>query len=172
MRILYYLVTLAFIFSCLFINGVKAELLGNYIGAKNCAKCHEEIAESWAETPHARAFEHLKKEGKDTTPGCVKCHSVAYEQDGGFIDMELTPELAGVQCESCHGPGMKHRDTEDPAHIIRNTKKQGCRTCHTPGQDANFDFATNVKKIHPVVEKPHKQNKDKQNQIIKKSIGK
>jgi hypothetical protein len=147
--------TLVLAFSCLiliFTGDVKAELLGDYIGAKNCAKCHEEIAASWEKTRHAGAFWHLKKEGKDTTPGCVKCHSVAYEQDGGFIDMELTPELAGVQCESCHGPGIKHRDTEDPGDIVRNIKKEGCRTCHTPGQDANFDFAEKIKKIHPVKE--------------------
>ncbi len=56
MRILYYLVALAFIVSCLQINGVKAELLGDYIGAKNCAKCHEEIAASWGKTSHARAL--------------------------------------------------------------------------------------------------------------------
>ncbi len=153
MRLLHYSVrAVVFILLCFQINGVKAELLGDYIGAKNCAKCHEEIYASWVKTPHAKAFDHLKKEGKDTTPGCVKCHSVAYEQDGGFIDMELTPELAGVQCESCHGPGIKHRDSEDPAHITRNSKKKGCRICHTPGQDANFDFVKKVKKIHPVKE--------------------
>ena len=152
MRFVQYTVILVFTLLCLHQSGVRAELLGDYIGAQNCAACHEEIAASWAKTPHANAFEHLKKEGKDTTPGCVKCHSVAYEQDGGFIDMELTPELAGVQCESCHGPGNKHRDTEDPAHIIRNMKKEGCRSCHTPGQDANFDFARKVKQIHPVEE--------------------
>jgi hypothetical protein len=152
MRFVQYTVILVFTLLCLHKNGVRAELLGDYIGAQNCAACHEEIAASWAKTPHAKAFEHLRKEGKDTTPGCVKCHSVAYEQDGGFIDMELTPELAGVQCESCHGPGNQHRDTEDPAHIIRNMTKEGCRSCHTPGQDANFDFAQKVKKIHPVKE--------------------
>jgi len=152
MRFVQYSVILVFTLLCLHLNAVRAELLGDYIGAQNCAACHEEIAASWAKTRHANAFEHLKKEGKDTTPGCVKCHSVAYEQDGGFIDMELTPELAGVQCESCHGPGNKHRDTEDPAHIIRNMKKEGCRTCHTPGQDANFDFTQKVKQIHPVKE--------------------
>ena len=135
--------------SCLQINGVKAELLGDYIGVKNCAECHEDITASWAKTPHARAFESLKKEGKDTTPGCVKCHSVAYDLDGGFIDMELTPELAGVQCESCHGPGLKHRDSEDGTDIILSNNAEGCRTCHTPGQDANFDYVKKVKKIHP-----------------------
>jgi len=152
MRSLPYIVTLVFALLYLHMKSVKAELLGSYIGAKNCAKCHVEIAESWAKTPHAKAFEVLRKEGKDTTPGCVKCHSVAYGKDGGFIDMELTPELAGVQCESCHGPGLKHLDSQDPAHIIRNSKKEGCRTCHTPGQDASFDFAEKVKKVHPVKE--------------------
>jgi hypothetical protein len=152
MRFSCYPIALGLVLSCFHLHGVKAELLGDYIGAKSCAECHAEIAESWANTPHAKAFESLKKEGKDNIPGCVKCHSVAYEQDGGFIDMELTPELAGVQCETCHGPGLKHRDSADPEHIIRNSQKEGCRTCHTPGQDANFDFEAKVKKIHPVKE--------------------
>ena len=152
MRLLPYVVTLVFALLCVHMKSVKGELLGDYIGAENCAKCHVEIAASWAKTPHAKAFESLKKEGKDTTPGCMKCHSVAYGKDGGFIDMELTPELAGVQCESCHGPGLKHQDSEDPAHIIRNSKKEVCRTCHTLGQDANFDFFKKVKKVHPVKE--------------------
>ena len=39
------------------------------------------------------------------TRAAFRCHVVAYNEDGGYIDMELTPELKDVQCEACHGPG-------------------------------------------------------------------
>ena len=86
-------------------SSVFAETFGDYLGWKACAECHEDVASSWQKTRHALAFEHLKNDGKEGVPGCVRCHVVRFDEDGGFIDMDLTPELAGVQCESCHGPG-------------------------------------------------------------------
>ncbi|MDD2220057.1 MAG: cytochrome c family protein, partial [Desulfoplanes sp.] len=98
------------------ISSAQAELFGDYVGEKACADCHEAQARGWLTTPHAHAFADLAHQGeeKQTTPGCVKCHVVAMEADGGFIDTDLTPELINVQCESCHGPGARHVQSEDP----------------------------------------------------------
>ena len=85
-----------------------AEPSATYVGWKNCETCHPEIAGSWQNTRHAKAIESLKKSKQETLPACVKCHVTGYEKDGGFIDNELTPEMAGVQCEVCHGPGSDH----------------------------------------------------------------
>ena len=132
------------------VSAVQAEIMGDYVSYMACTDCHEEIVAGWKTTPHARAFEDLKKQGeeKQTNPGCVLCHVVAFEAEGGFIDMELTPELKDVQCENCHGPGRKHAESEDPADIIGKPAEAGCRVCHTEGQDKNFNFAIKSKFVH------------------------
>ena len=127
-----------------------AELFGEYAGYKSCIECHPEISEGWLKTPHAHAFQTLAKQGEEKlkNPGCVKCHVVAMDADGGFIDLELTPELKDVQCESCHGPGLKHNKSQDPKDIIGKPKEDCCRVCHTPEQDKNFDFKLKSLKVH------------------------
>lgn len=131
---------------------VRSEILGDYVTWKACNECHEEHVEAWRKTGHAHAWDILKKQGeeKQSIPGCIKCHVVAYEQDGGFIDMELTPEFINVQCESCHGPGAKHVAAEGEGFIIAQPDEASCRTCHTEGQDKNFDYAKKSRLVHPL----------------------
>ncbi|MCB1034668.1 MAG: cytochrome c family protein, partial [Acidobacteria bacterium] len=91
-----------------------------FLGSKNCRKCHLKEYKSWEETSMAKTFEVLKPgeradekkaagldPQKDYTKdaSCVKCHVTGYGKKGGFVDIETTPELAGVGCESCHGAG-------------------------------------------------------------------
>jgi len=91
-----------------------------YIGSKNCKKCHLKEFKSWEATKMATTFDALKpgerteaKLGAGLDPNndystdakCVKCHVTGYGQPGGFVDIETTPDLANVGCESCHGPG-------------------------------------------------------------------
>ncbi len=128
----------------------RAEILGDYLGFRACQECHAEMVAGWKQTPHAKAFEGLKKQGADKqdNPGCVRCHVVAYEQDGGFIDMSLTPELADVQCEACHGPGKKHVEAGGAGHMTAKPDAASCRVCHTEGQDKNFDYQTKSRLVH------------------------
>ena len=130
---------------------VHSEILGNYAGYTACEPCHADIVKSWKATPHANAFEALKAQGeeKQENPGCLQCHVVAYGKDGGFIDMELTPELKDVQCESCHGPSKPHSETLTTEGLVK-PGEEVCRTCHTEEQDQNFDYATKSKLVHPV----------------------
>lgn len=127
-----------------------AELFGDFTGYKACIDCHDSQVKGWLATPHAHAFDTLKTQGeeKQTNPGCVRCHVVGMDDDGGFIDMKLTPELANVQCESCHGPGMSHVESEDPDAIVGQPDETTCRTCHTQGQDKNFDFKIKSRMVH------------------------
>jgi len=128
-----------------------AELLGDYLGYKACVDCHGDIVAGWKKTPHGNAFEDLKQQGeeKQSIPGCFKCHVVGFETDGGYIDMNVTPELADVQCEACHGPGRKHVENGgDPAFITQKADEAVCRTCHTEGQDKNFDFEKKKLWVH------------------------
>jgi hypothetical protein len=131
-------------------SAARTEIMGDYMSYTACRECHEEIVEGWKSTSHAKAFETLRSQGveKLNNPGCVKCHVVAFDQEGGFIDMDLTPELAGVQCECCHGPGRKHMESQNPADIVGKPGEAVCRACHTEGQDKNFDFAKKSLLVH------------------------
>jgi hypothetical protein len=142
------------IFSLLCITGLSwqrsaAQDRGDYAGSQSCAACHEAQVQGWSTTPHAKAFESLRKSSQQNLPGCVKCHVTGYEQKGGFIDHDLTPEMAGVQCEECHGPGRYHVDSGgDKASIRRAAGPDLCLRCHTPGQDKNFSYQKKVLLVH------------------------
>lgn len=134
----------------LFSVNAGADLFGDYVGYEACADCHADIVEGWKTTSHARAFEDLKQQGaeKQSVPGCVRCHVVAMDADGGFIDMELTPELKDVQCEACHGPGRAHTESQSPEDIMGRPDEISCRVCHTEGQDRNFAYAVKSRLVH------------------------
>lgn len=98
-----------------------------YVGAKKCKVCHMKEYNSWAETKMAKAFEQLKPgvaaeakkaakldPGKDYTTNatCLGCHTTGYGKRGGFVDIATTPDLAGVQCEMCHGAGGTYTQKE------------------------------------------------------------
>ena len=128
---------------------ISAEIYGQYVGSKTCGDCHAEISQSWSKTPHANAYDSLLKSGQQNLPACLQCHVVGYGKTGGFLDHELTLELAGVQCESCHGPGKHHIDAPDDIHnIIRSPIEKDCRTCHTIDQDPHFEFQNKSALVH------------------------
>jgi len=122
---------------------------GAYAGAEKCAMCHGDLTKGWKTTRHAAAFETLKKKSQDKLPACVKCHVTGFEKTGGYVDQELTPELAGVQCEACHGPAAAH--AANPANKSNLVARPGdaiCRECHTKGQDPKFDYDNKKRLVH------------------------
>jgi hypothetical protein len=125
-----------------------SEESGTYVGSMKCAACHSSINKTWQETKHAKAIESLKKSKQENLPDCVKCHVTGYERDGGFIDNELTPEMGGVQCEVCHGPGGNHVKNPGAKKIIKEAGEEACRQCHTKGQDPGFNYKEKVKLVH------------------------
>jgi hypothetical protein len=127
---------------------IFSEEAGTYVGSMKCAPCHSPINHTWQATNHARAIESLKKTKQENLPACVKCHVTGYERDGGFIDNELTPEMAGVQCEVCHGPGSNHLKNPVGGKMIKKTGEETCRQCHTKGQDPGFNYKEKVKLVH------------------------
>ncbi|OPY66576.1 MAG: Perchlorate reductase subunit gamma precursor [Syntrophorhabdaceae bacterium PtaU1.Bin034] len=119
-----------------------------YAGSKACLTCHDNLSRDWPQSRHARAFDSLKKSGQENLPGCVRCHVTGYGLTGGFIDQELTPGLAGVQCEECHGAGKAHVTAPDRHRLVAKPQAETCRRCHTSGQDPNFDYAGKVRGVH------------------------
>lgn len=104
-----------------------------YVGVKNCKKCHLKQWKSWSQTSMAQAYDKLlpgaATEAKvsagldpeaDYTAddNCVRCHVTGFGKPGGFTSIEETPELAGVGCETCHGPGGTY--TEDEYMSLKN----------------------------------------------------
>ncbi len=142
------------------------------MGVKRCRPCHLPQAKSWNTTKMAQAFELLKPgvageskqehgldPDKDYThdPECLACHVTGYGQPGGFESIETTPELAGVQCEVCHGAGepylkpnlmslqnreYKRADLVEAGMTIPD--EQTCRQCHNQKSPfyQPFDYAS------------------------------
>lgn len=97
-----------------------------FVGYPTCLGCHpdkgnEDDGTGWFSTRHHDAIQ--RQLGPDNAhgyrnPSCYNCHALGWEPNDegqGFIDIDLTPELGNIQCESCHrggnpqgmGPGHK-----------------------------------------------------------------
>jgi hypothetical protein len=183
------------LFAVLFVAtvlGVTTTDAAEYVGAKKCKMCHIKQYKAWQKTSMADSFENLKpgvkaeakkKAGldpdKDYThdEGCLKCHTTGYGKPGGFVSIEETPKLAGVQCEGCHGPGSEYKnimkknkeyklDEVKAAGLIRPEEDEaGCLACHGGDSPFNekvdakykFDFKEKLEKTHEhfPLKKPH-----------------
>jgi hypothetical protein len=154
-----------------------------YLGVKKCKACHFKQYKSWSKTGMASSFESLKagvkaaakkKAGldpdKDYThdTGCLECHTTGFGKPGGFKSIEETPELANVQCESCHGPGGNYRevmkknkefslaDIKSVGFVMPSEDEQGCLTCHGERSPFNekvdpkykFGFKDRLERVH------------------------
>ncbi len=139
----------------------KTESEFDYIGAKKCRMCHrkDETYPTWAETPHANAFDVLN-EKQQKNEECIACHATGMDEDG-----EL---LAGVQCEACHGPGSDYKSMKvmkDRELAMENglliPNEETCTTCHDAEKapdickiEEEFDFeAMKTHGIHALPEK-------------------
>jgi Cytochrome c554 and c-prime/Doubled CXXCH motif (Paired_CXXCH_1) len=79
----------------------------DWMGVAYCANCHPDQATDWETTGHAQARQTLVDYGRGRMQYCMGCHDVGFNK-GGFIDLELTPQYANVQCENCHATGVGH----------------------------------------------------------------
>jgi len=84
-----------------------------YAGAKSCAVCHPNEFERWSKGPHKEAIQSLVREGQEYNPSCLNCHVTGYERENGFWDIETSMDMAGVQCEQCHGALAGHVQEEN-----------------------------------------------------------
>lgn len=171
------------------VGGLLLTLLGlsaasgagaSYVGNKKCKMCHLKEWQSWVETDMAKAYELLKpgaageaktKAGLDPAKDythdatCLACHTTGYGKPGGFVNIETSPELAGVGCEMCHGPGGTYTQSQymslqnkeyKRADVIAaglngTISKEHCFVCHNDkspfvGPGYVFDFEANKTK--------------------------
>ncbi len=114
-----------------------------YVGSSKCKKCHLSQHKTWAKTKMGQALETLKPgqaveakkkhnldPEKDYTQDthCLKCHTTGHGQAGGYAipdpdnkkAVRTAKKLAGVGCESCHGPGSAYIKVFDD---IQKTKR-------------------------------------------------
>ncbi len=112
-----------------------------YAGSQRCEECHGQIHDWQAGTEHAQAFQTLVRIGQQTNPTCLPCHTVGYGLPTGFVSAAKTPQLEGVQCENCHGPGARHAaNPEDPVTRPQvELASELCGGCHTGARQPQYD---------------------------------
>ncbi len=117
-----------------------------YAGADVCLECHDAIHKSELNTRHASAFidPAFVAQGGQTNSACLVCHTVGYGLPTGFLgknDRNTNPRLAGVQCESCHGPAANHAANELDLTVRPRVELAGqlCGGCHNGIAGSTFD---------------------------------
>jgi hypothetical protein len=93
---------------------------------KPCGDCHLDIANTWSDSPHARAFENPAFQehwlGSGKRGECLLCHTSNYQRTTGVYAAE------GVNCEACHG----QVDAQHPPAVVPlHASTEYCGTCHT-----------------------------------------
>ncbi|MBI5708240.1 MAG: cytochrome c family protein [Armatimonadetes bacterium] len=110
-----------------------------FAGSAACAPCHTSAHRTWRASQHAKALDALEKVGHARDPECVGCHVVGINSERGFRSRKDTPALAGVGCESCHGPGAAH--VADPSTAkMPKAGPESCNACHRPEHSPGFVF--------------------------------
>lgn len=118
----------------------------DFVGSRACQPCHADAWDAWKNSKHAGALSTLEKQGHDRDPDCVSCHVVGLEFEKGFQSRNLTPDLADVGCESCHGAGAAH--AKDPyGKKMGEAGEKSCMTCHVPDHSPGFSFEEYWEKI-------------------------
>jgi predicted CXXCH cytochrome family protein len=111
-----------------------------YSGAEACRICHGREHETWSLTNHAYAFETLVEHGVDRDPECLPCHTVGWNEKGGYGPESRLEHLEGVQCESCHGRGGPHQSPD----FLKQGFEALCTSCHNPKHSLNFELGSRL----------------------------
>jgi hypothetical protein len=129
-----------------------------FVGDKACTPCHADSHKVAVGAKHDHAYQTLVTNKSEYDPECLKCHTVGYGLNSGYVDIAKTPALANVQCENCHGRGKEHiRDMlavlKQPSlaaaktaakkpSTLKPVTQASCISCHDEENSENFKFAT------------------------------
>ncbi len=91
----------------------------------DCGECHPDIAASWHDSPHAKAYtDPIFQDSwanNNNDPSCLECHTTNYDVATGEYLTE------GVTCEACHGFAS---EDHPPATVDLNRANEVCGDCH------------------------------------------
>jgi PKD repeat protein len=116
-----------------------------FVGAAKCNGCHGDKVTEWLGTAHAGAITSLIDTNTGNFTGhasdsCVPCHSVGKGQPGGYVNWATTPQLAGVQCENCHGSANSHVNISGRTYRPLNSlSSEICGGCHSGSRHGTYD---------------------------------
>jgi hypothetical protein len=120
-----------------------------YVGGEACRSCHEPEHIEWLDTTHASAYETLVKLGMQQSRECLDCHVTGLGDPDGFGATGEVPDLAGVQCESCHGRGSDH--VVDGTGALGGPGPGGteamCVRCHDRANSPDFHLESYMERI-------------------------
>ncbi len=106
-------------------------------GSDACRVCHQDQHATWSLTAHAGAFQTLVEHGADKDPECLPCHTVGWDEPGGYSLEKPAAFLEAVGCESCHGRGGPHQSKD----FLAKGFEPVCLECHTEKHSLRFGFA-------------------------------
>ena len=106
-----------------------------YVGVATCV-CHSALQTSFGASNHATARDRKLADpvgSHNFSAACGDaCHTVGFDTtiDNGGFDENPIPELANIQCESCHGPASDHIAGPSSTNITVSNSVELCMTCH------------------------------------------
>ena len=109
-----------------------------YVSATACQQCHEQEYLQWSATRHAFAYQTLLKKERYFDAGCISCHTTGFGYQTGFQIGDQDSTLAGVQCETCHGPGKQHVGNPKKSNIRSGADTSLCLECHDTEHSPGF----------------------------------
>lgn len=119
---------------------------GNFVGSLACAHCHASAFQIWKDSGHSHAYEMLVQKKRNFDPDCLACHTTGLKYVTGFRGKDLTPRLALVSCEACHGAAGEH--VKNPLKkLLLHAGSGTCLGCHDGENSPHFDFDEYWKKI-------------------------
>ncbi len=121
-----------------------------YSSPEYCGTCHATQYKWWLETSHGYSFETLRKNNRHDDVNCWYCHTTGFQEVGGFVDFETTPEFGSVGCQLCHqlDPDKHEANPKVSVRIKRRARSTvTCRQCHIKERSPKFHLATYRDKI-------------------------
>jgi hypothetical protein len=111
-------------------------------------------------TLHAGALDALKTAHMDKNSSCLPCHTVGYGTPNGYKDEASTPQLAGVQCENCHGPAAAHalNPLNKLLRPVKTLTAELCGGCHSDVHHPTYEEWS--KSVHGTTQIPEEEFAD------------